>query len=64
MVSKKEIVKQLHDNGILEEEPNAKGFQKNLGGRKSYVINIKLWVSYLVKNDYPVTDKMRKKYLP
>ena len=63
-VSKKEIVKQLHDNGILEEEPNAKGFQKNLGGRKSYVINIKLWVSYLVKNDYPVTDKMRKKYLP
>ncbi|MEY8421682.1 hypothetical protein AALB52_02885 [Lachnospiraceae bacterium 38-14] len=63
-ISKKEIVKQFHDNGILEEEPNAKGFQKNLGGRKSYVINMRLLVSYLVKNDYPVTDEMRRRYLP
>ena len=60
----KVIVGQFHSEGILEEEPNSKGFQKNMDGKKHYVINMKILIHYLVRQGHPVSDDMKKRYLP
>ena len=59
-----DIIKQLHNEGILEEEPGSKGYQKNIDGKKRYVINIKIWLYYLLQHNYPVSEEVLKKYLP
>ena len=58
-----EIVKQFHSEGILEEEASSKGYQKNVGGRKSYVINMPLLISYLIRHNYQVSEEMQKRFL-
>jgi len=58
-----EIVKQFHNEGILEEEASSRGYQKNVGGRKSYVINMPLLISYLIRHNYQVSEEMQKRFL-
>ncbi len=60
----KVIVEQFHAEGVLEEEPNSKGFQKNLDGRKHYVINLKILIHYLLRHGYQVSDEMKKRFYP
>lgn len=63
-VPPKAIVGQFHAEGILEEEANSKGFQKNLDGRKHYVINCKILIHYLLRHGYTVSEDMKKRFLP
>lgn len=58
----KVVVEQFYSEGILEVEPNSKGFQKNMDGKKHYVINMKILIHYLVRHSYPVSDDMKKRY--
>lgn len=56
----KEVIQQFRREGILEIEPNSKGYQKNYNGRKHYVFNMRIWVNYLIENDYSVDEGLKK----
>ena len=57
------IVEQFHKEGVLEEEARSKGYQKNINGQKSYVINMNILVLYLVRHNYSVSEEMKQRYL-
>lgn len=62
-VSPKLVVDALHQAGLLEEEPSSRGRQKNFGGKKNYVINLRYLISYLNQNNYPVPKEYYEKYI-
>lgn len=63
-VDLKLVIKRLHEEGILEEEANSRGYQKNYCKKKHYVISVDFLVAYMVRNGYVVSEDMKKKYYP
>lgn len=59
----KAVIDGLHNEGILEEELNSNGRQKNYNGKKHYVINRRMLVNYLYRNNYQILDSDRKKFI-
>ena len=59
----KGVIDELHNQGILEEEPASKGRQKNFLNQKHYVISMCYLISYLRKNGYPVSEEYYEKFV-
>lgn len=62
-INPKLVIDALHNNGILEEEPGSRGRQKNCQGIKHYVINRRMFVNYLYRNNYSIPDSEVKKFI-
>ena len=63
-VAPKLIVDALHQEGILEEESGSNGRQKNYQGKKHYVLNRKIFATYMYRNGYKLTKADHVAYFP
>lgn len=59
----KAVIDALHNEGILEEELNSNGRQKNYNGKKHYVINRCMLVNYLCRNNCSILPSDREKFI-